>query len=1193
MNDAPVVSAAIPDLITNKDQAFSYVVPASTFTDVDPGATLAYTATLSTGAALPAWLTFNATTRTFSGTPLAADVGAIDVNVRATDVAAASATDTFRLTVANVTAPVVSVPVPDLGATEDLAFSYVVPAGTFTDSDAGASLTYSATLSTGAALPAWLTFAAASRTFSGTPLNANVGPMDVNVRATDNTGLSATDTFRITVANTNDAPVVAAAIPDAAATEDTAFSYVVPAATFTDVDAGATLTYSATLSTGAALPSWLTFAAATRTFSGTPLNANVGAIDVNVRATDNAGAAATDTFRITVANVNDAPVVSAAIPDLIATKDQAFSYVVPAATFTDVDPGATLTYAATLGTGAALPAWLTFNATTRTFSGTPLAADVGAVDVNVRATDNAGASVTDTFRMTVAVATAPVVSAPIPDLASNEDQAFSYVVPAGTFTDADPGTTLTYSATLSTGAALPAWLTFTAASRTFSGTPLNANVGPIDVNVRATDNTGLSATDTFRITVANTNDAPVVAAAIPDVAATEDTAFSYVVPAGTFTDVDAGATLTYSATLSTGAALPGWLAFTAATRTFSGTPLNANVGAIDVNVRATDNVGAAATDTFRITVANVNDAPVVSAAIPDLTTNEDQALSYVVPVGTFTDMDPGATLTYSATLSSGAALPSWLAFNATTRAFTGTPLNANVGAIDLNVRAADVAGASATDTFRITVANVNDAPVVAAPIPDTTAVERQAFSYVVPAGTFTDVDAGATLTYGATLSSGAALPAWLTFTAATRTLAGTPGEYDVGGLTVRVSATDNVGAKANDDFLLTVGPLAGVTQTGTVGNDTFNGTDGADHFTGLAGADTAYGMRGHDTFFGNEGADIGWGGTGNDTLYGGAGDDVLGGDEGDDSVFGEGEHDHLWGDVGNDILDGGLGDDELGGDEGHDWLRGGDGIDALYGGLGNDLLQGGIGNDDMDGEGDNDILQGMDGNDTMWDTIGNNLLHGGAGIDELGGGAGRELFIGGAGNDGIVRGTGADIVAFNRGDGADILYGETGADDTLSLGGGIRYADMRFTKSGTDLVLGLGGTDSITIEAWYTGTTNKSVLNMQVIVDAMADFNAASTDPLVNRKVANFNFAGLASAFDAAGAPAGWALTDALLSKHLSGSDTAALGADLTYRYGRTGSLANIGFDPAVGILSGGSFGTSAQALQSAAVLESGAKRLV
>ncbi|MDB5905441.1 MAG: Hemolysin-type calcium binding domain protein [Betaproteobacteria bacterium] len=113
-----------------------------------------------------------------------------------------------------------------------------------------------------------------------------------------------------------------------------------------------------------------------------------------------------------------------------------------------------------------------------------------------------------------------------------------------------------------------------------------------------------------------------------------------------------------------------------------------------------------------------------------------------------------------------------------------------------------------------------------------------------------------------------------------------------------------------------------------------------------------------------------------------------------------------------------------------------------------------------------------------------------------------------------------------------------------------------------------------------------------MISEAMADFNATSADPLLNRKVQTFDFAAMSGAFDAAGAVSGWALTNALLADHLSSSDTAALGGDLAYRYGMTASLGNVGFDPAQALLSSASFGSAAQALQTAAGLEQGLKRL-
>ena len=68
------------------------------------------------------------------------------------------------------------------------------------------------------------------------------------------------------------------------ATVGTALSYAFPANTFADTDAGDTLTYTATQSDDTALPSWLSFAAATRTFSGTPTAADVGTVSVKVTA---------------------------------------------------------------------------------------------------------------------------------------------------------------------------------------------------------------------------------------------------------------------------------------------------------------------------------------------------------------------------------------------------------------------------------------------------------------------------------------------------------------------------------------------------------------------------------------------------------------------------------------------------------------------------------------------------------------------------------------------------------------------------------------------------------------------------------------------------------------------------------------------------------------------------------------------
>ncbi|MDM3847921.1 MAG: putative Ig domain-containing protein, partial [Aphanizomenon gracile PMC638.10] len=490
------------------------------------------------------------------------------------------------------------------------AFNFQIPTNSFTDIDAGDILTYAATLENGNVLPTWLSFNATTLTLSGIPTNDNVGNLNVKVTATDKAGGNISDIFAIAVENLNDAPIVSNAIADQNAKQGNAFNFQIPTNTFTDIDAGDVLTYSATLENGNALPSWLIFNPTTRTFSGTPINDNVGSLNVKVAATDKAGASVNDIFVIAVENVNDAPVLSNAIANQNAKQGDAFNFQIPPNTFTDIDAGDVLTYSATLENGNALPSWLTFNSTTRTFSGTPTNDNVGSLNVKVAATDKAGASVNDIFVIAVEnLNDAPIVNNAIADQNAKQGNAFNFQIPTNTFTDIDAGDVLTYSATLENGNALPSWITFNPTTRTFSGTPTNDNVGTLNVKVSAIDKAGVSVNDIFAIAVENLNDAPIVNNAIADVTATENTAFSFTIPENTFTDIDAGDSLTYSATLKDGSNLPSWLKFNPATRTFNGTLTNANIGSLTIQVRAKDNDGLIATDTFLLAVKQSNTSP--------------------------------------------------------------------------------------------------------------------------------------------------------------------------------------------------------------------------------------------------------------------------------------------------------------------------------------------------------------------------------------------------------------------------------------------------------------------------------------------------------------------------------------------------------------------------------------------------------
>ncbi len=103
---------------------------------------------------------------------------------------------------------------------------------------------------------------------------------------------------------------------------------------------------------------------------------------------------------------NQAPFVTSAIQDQNGKGLVAFNYTVPAGVFVDPE-NHVLSYSASRADDSPLPSWLSFDASTRTFTGTPALGDVGNLQVRVTAKDGTGATalgVSADFQITVAQA---------------------------------------------------------------------------------------------------------------------------------------------------------------------------------------------------------------------------------------------------------------------------------------------------------------------------------------------------------------------------------------------------------------------------------------------------------------------------------------------------------------------------------------------------------------------------------------------------------------------------------------------------------------------------------------------------------------------------------------------------------------------------------------------------------------------
>lgn len=168
----------------------------------------------------------------------------------------------------------------------------------------------------------------------------------------------------------------------------------------------------------------------------------------------------------------------------------------------------------------------------------------------------------------------------------------------------------------------------------------------------------------------------------------------------------------------------------------------------------------------------------------------------------------------------------------------------------------------------------NQPPVINHGLPSLQAMADTPFSYVIPANTITDPDAGDIVTYSVTLQNGAALPSWLSFDPVTRTLSGTPTAAEAGNLSLVVWGTDNYGHVIG--LLASMSVSAGPTAPPSSYTYNYTMSSGQGGFT--VSGNAPYNIKGNsstNTITGNDGPNVLNGAQGNDTLTGGKGADTY------------------------------------------------------------------------------------------------------------------------------------------------------------------------------------------------------------------------------------------------------------------------------------------------------------------------------
>jgi len=210
---------------------------------------------------------------------------------------------------------------------------------------------------------------------------------------------------------------------------------------------------------------------------------------------DGHGGIATTVVNLTITNVNDLPQF-VSVPVLTATENITYNYAIAAADV-DLPSGDVLTM-----TALTLPAWLNLapNGNNALLNGLPTNSEVGIHAVVLQLADAVGLTTQQSFDITVINVNNPPSFISSPLLTATQDVTYSYVIST---TDLD----LPYGDILALAViTAPSWLHLT--NGILTGLPTNSDVATTTIALLVTDLNGLTATQTFSLTVLEANDPP-------------------------------------------------------------------------------------------------------------------------------------------------------------------------------------------------------------------------------------------------------------------------------------------------------------------------------------------------------------------------------------------------------------------------------------------------------------------------------------------------------------------------------------------------------------------------------------------------------------------------------------------------------------------------------------------------------------
>jgi hypothetical protein len=519
----------------------------------------------------------------------------------------------------------------------------------------------------------------ALRLKTGVALNFEAEPsVALNVGATDNGGLSIAKPFTITVTNVNEAPLSVAL--SAATVAENAIAQAIGNVTGVDPDSGDPLTFTVDD------PRFEIVSGQLKLKALQSLNFEAGSpVPIIITAHDAIGLTKAQPFTITVTDVNERP-TNVTLSNL-SVSENAIAGAVGTVGVVDEDASETQTLSVSdarfeiVGTQLKLKANQSLD-----YESTP------SVALSITTVDHGGLALTKDFTI----------------LVNNVNEAPYAIFPSGdTIQENRPGGVVTHVAITVLDPDIGDTHTFTLSDNRFEivdrdlklkdGVALDFESTQIVVlNVTAKDSGGLSIDLPFTVTVVNVNEAP-SGVLLGQNHVAENAPGAVVGPVSAL-DPDFNDTFTFTVNDPRFEVVAGQL------KLVSGTSLNYETAtSVSLDVTARDFGGLANTQSFVVSVDNVNEAP-INVSVSPLTVAENAAGAIIGAV-TVADPDNGDTFTYTVSDARFVVTAGQL------RLATGQALDFEGGAaVPITLQAIDAGGLTVSKPFTVTVTNVNEAP---------------------------------------------------------------------------------------------------------------------------------------------------------------------------------------------------------------------------------------------------------------------------------------------------------------------------------------------------------------------------------------------------------------------------------------------------------------------------------------------------